>query len=272
MIKLLRKPKTNTAVRGLSFIIALSFIAVLGTTFLSLSKIPPASYYDDVIQPNQIDSSAHVQVFYNIFVKNEDDEERVRAIIDEQLAFLDPDVHNKKVLVTSIGHLANLANITNAVTREHQPEGSEALTLHAIWDFCRENHHHETKVVYLHSKGSFHDTPQNERLRSFLTKGALSKECANLPESCNVCSSRMSPLPHPHTPGNMWLARCDYVANLIDPYALQQGKLPVNFQGNNPCRGFGRSFYEHWVHSHPSVMPCDLYSGEAFTWGYTSIP
>lgn len=24
----------------------------------------------------------------------------------------------------------------------------------------------------------------------------------------NVCSSRMTPVPHPHTPGNMWAARC----------------------------------------------------------------
>ena len=28
----------------------------------------------------------------------------------------------------------------------------------------------------------------------------------------NVCSSRMTPVPHPHTPGNMWAARCGRLA------------------------------------------------------------
>ena len=87
------------------------------------------------------------------------------------------------------------------------------------------DNNHETKIIYLRSKGSYNDTPEYKKLRSFLTKGALSKECAgsdddnDLPDKCNVCSSRMPPLPHPHTPGNMWLARCDYVSKLIDPLA-----------------------------------------------------
>jgi len=129
-----------------------------------------------------------------------------------------------------------------------------------------------TKVVYLHSKGSYHDIRQNAKLRLFLTKGALSRKCSNLPKKCNVCSSRMSPLPHPHTSGNMWLARCDYVAKLLDPNALAEGKLPKEFSNNNACKGQGRYFFEHWIHSHPSVMPCDLYPSKLFTWNYDHIP
>ena len=94
---------------------------------------------------------------------------------------------------------------------QHYPEGGEDLTYHVLWNYCRNNPYHNAKVVYLHSKGSFHDSSQNTDLRKFITNSALSKECANLPDQCDVCSYRMSPFPYPHTSGNMWLARCDYV-------------------------------------------------------------
>lgn len=216
-------------------------------------------------------------VFYNVFTKSGDDEERVKYIVDEQLSFLDPKRH--VVSITSIGHL--LPNITNYNTtnnerinitlQKHYKEGNEGLTLHALWDFCRQpaNNHHDTRVIYIHSKGSFHPKPSNTALRTFLTIGALSEDCYSLPSQCDVCSSRMSPLPHPHTPGNMWLARCDYIAKLVDPYILNDNILPLKFQNKNPCRGFGRYFFEHWVHSHPHVKPCDLYTNINFVWGYT---
>lgn len=51
-------------------------------------------------------------------------------------------------------------------------------------------------VVYIHSKGSFHDSPQNARLRSYATAGAVSEECRQMPAECNICSSRMTPIPY----------------------------------------------------------------------------
>ena len=209
-----------------------------------------------------------IKVFYNLFTKNSKEEERVQLIVDEQLSYLDPGVH--KLEITSIGH--RLSSIPNASIREHYTNGHESLTLHSLWEYCKSHDDNNTKVVYLHSKGSYHDTKPNAKLRAFLTEGALSKECSNLPDTCNVCSSRMSPLPHPHTSGNMWLARCDYVAKLVDPNAKEEGKLHKNFNYPNHRKGFGRYFFEHWIHSHPSVMPCDLYPGKEFTWGYNNVP
>jgi hypothetical protein len=50
-------------------------------------------------------------------------------------------------------------------------------------------------------------------------------------------------------------------------------KLHVKFYANDDaCRGFGRYFFEHWIHSHPSVSPCDLYPGKEYKWNYASIP
>ena len=76
-------------------------------------------------------------------------------------------------------------------------------------------------VVYLHSKGSFHDSTGQKQLREYLTKGALSEECLTLPNQCNVCSTRISPHPHLHVPGIMWASRCDYVSRLVDPLAFE---------------------------------------------------
>ena len=103
----------------------------------------------------------------------------------------------------------------------------------------------------------------------FLTRGALSKECTNLPLTCNVCSSRMSPMPHPHTPGNMWLARCDYVSKLMDPHTFSHAMDQI---GGGSCRGSGRYAVEHWIHSHPGVRPCDLHTDPAYTWNYKPLP
>eukprot|EP00438_Fugacium_kawagutii_P013046 Skav235113 [mRNA] locus=scaffold3581:5955:6473:- [translate_table: standard] len=104
-----------------------------------------------------------------------------------------------------------------------------------------------------------------------------------MPQSCNVCSSRMSPLPSPHTPGNMWAARCGYLSKLIDPMLFeaemnryfQEGSPSLRCNSGNPnngkeagCVGTGRFSNEHWVQSHPQVQPCDLDINNTYTWGW----
>jgi hypothetical protein len=177
-----------------------------------LSHLKPKST-NNLIQTST-GTRSKILVFYNLFVAGAEDVERVQDIFDEQLTELDPRLHVINASITSLGH--PLPNIPNHMIREHIAEGGdEGITLNAIWNYCRSNNNHETKVIYLHSKGSFHPSEKNDKLRRFITEGALSEECANLPDTCDVCSSRMSPLPHSHTSGNMWLARCDYVAKLV---------------------------------------------------------
>jgi hypothetical protein len=53
---------------------------------------------------------------------------------------------------------------------------------------------------------------------------------------------------------------------------LKEKKLPKQYLHDNSNHGYGRYFFEHWVHSHPSVSPCDLYTGEEFVWGYNRVP
>lgn len=73
----------------------------------------------------------------------------------------------------------------------------------------------------------------------------------------------------------MWLARCSYVQHLIEPnqfaHKMKQHSLGGG-QNYAPCDGRGRYAAEHWIHSHPTVRPCDLYKDAKFTWNYNLIP
>ena len=267
----------------------------------------------------------NIPIFYNLYIGNESDVGRVSRIVQEQLDLRDPTIHYP-IFVQSIGYRTDIDLLststsssphTNAATTTligHHTNGTEMITLRSLWEYCQQNPH--SKVVYLHSKGSYKDNPSNSRLRRFVTYGALSKECATgtpgagtvatdtsvtAPTShCNVCSSRFSPVPHPHTSGNMWLAECSYVQHLIDP-AIFQSRMESLFEtkrqtssssddddddnvddndnnndgivlGEQSCDGRGRYAAEHWIHSHPSVVPCDLYTDRKFTWGYHNVP
>jgi hypothetical protein len=227
-----------------------------------------------------------IAVFYNVFIANEDDVARVRHdIIDDQMSDLKDDIHGP-VYVTTLGVPIN---ISNTISIQHFDEGNEMDTLHALWEYC--NIYPTSRVVYLHSKGSYHPKPQNDKFRKFLTRAALSTKCADATKStstvstqsttsdtavCHVCSARFSPLPHAHVPGNMWLAQCSYIVKLIDPYQFETAMDQVypiidhlddgTYDKRNgqvmSCRGLGRYGAEHWIGSHPELLPCDLYIGD----------
>ena len=151
-----------------------------------------------------------------MFTKSEEDIPFVKSIINEQFSQLRPE---HQVFVRSIGTPIAFANSTATVKfLQHGAEGSEFETLWYLWRHCQD--HPTDKVVYLHSKGSFHPSETNNKLRRFLTRGALSQECANAPSSCNVCSSRISPIPHPHMSGNMWLADATTFKSSLIPCPL----------------------------------------------------
>jgi hypothetical protein len=209
-----------------------------------------------------------IPVFYNLYIGNSTDVERVTTIATEQLAFRDLQAHHP-VFVNSIGYNTTLPG---TIQLNHYKTEGEKVTLQALWEYC--HNHMEQKVVYLHSKGSFTNTPENAKLRIFLTAGALSQDCQNMPDddSCNVCSSRFSPLPHPHTSGNMWMAECSYVAKLLPPATFAIKMRKFKDKGSPACTGRMRWAAEHWIHSHPGVKPCDLYTSSTFLHGYKRLP
>ena len=158
----------------------------------------------------------------------------------------------------------------------------KSSTLQELWSYCSSNNTLSSEVVvYLHSKGSYHDKPAQAGWRQYLQAGALSEECRLMPNSCDTCGSRMSPLPFPHFPGNMWAARCGYISRLIQPKLFESAMElvfeesdsgsddrcpPAGGEADN-CYGIGRFSSEHWVLSHPDARPCDLDSNPKYAWG-----
>ena len=89
----------------------------------------------------------------------------------------------------------------------------------------------------------------------------------------------------------MWLAKCNYISNLLDPATFSEAmdsvypchesllhnkttldKLEMRNGVHMSCRGLGRFAAEHWIHSHPFVRICDLYKNQSFVWGYDGLP
>ena len=159
----------------------------------------------------------------------------------------------------------------------HYTEGFEDVTLTKLHDFCQANP--SSKVVYMHTKGSYHNHGRtNENWRFSLTQAALHRDCLHPPNAtCNLCGLQFFPVWGTFIAGNMWAADCSYVQQLLPPLEYQgriaqvaetlenyrkrgllQTKLFDANQEDKLCQG--RYAMECWVGSHPRVMPCDLSS------------
>mmetsp|Transcript_98500 Transcript_98500/g.256661 ORF Transcript_98500/g.256661 Transcript_98500/m.256661 type:complete len:419 (+) Transcript_98500:115-1371(+) len=229
-------------------------------------------------------------VFYHIFQSDASGGEVLSAsIVREQLSVATSStgfgaVQRFNFIFVGPDHSAvpALLNCSTCQQLEHRAAGDEVITLQHVHDHCVQNP--TGRVLYMHSKGSFHNTPENVVFRRFITKGAWSDACQTMPQSCSACASRFSPLPHQHYPGNIWVARCEYVSRLIPPVkmvaAMEQvattaGAAQWNDMLNRPDMvGRGRFSMEHWLSSHPSFAPCEVYDRTDYLWGEstTQIP
>jgi len=215
-----------------------------------------------------------VAVFYNVFTASQDDIPRVRNIVSEQTAQA-TDRH--KIFVNTIGEYWPIVDSCNGCQHvQHCEKASEELSIDALWNYCRR--YPDRKVAYMHSKGSYHYHQENEDLRKILTRALLSNKCLNLPGECNVCSAHFSPMPHMHTPGNMWLGRCSYISRLMEPRRFQfkmneliERYSLYKYTDSSAFIGAGRFAMEHWVHSHPDVRPCDVFNVIGSLQGYHNL-
>jgi hypothetical protein len=141
----------------------------------------------------------------------------------------------------------------------------------------------DTKVIYLHSKGSYHnrDDKSNDHWRRHLTAAVTHPSCLVHPiansastSTCNLCGLQFFPIWAPMMPGNFFVSQCSYVQKLIPPtefsFTMSRVVRRVKKLGYTHFRaslyyikqdgamGDGRFSSEHWIASHPSVRPCDL--------------
>ena len=292
--------------------------------FLRSEPVPFLKAWWESLPPSLSQRYSRV-IFYNIFIPPDEDPQRALNLIRQQLALVQQQYNHVPLLYVLIG------NGTTAVVDQIQQmcgahcqhiqyakQGDESLTLQALYEYCQQQplSTANTKLVtYIHDKGSFHPSSNNDKLRTMLTKAAMSDDCQNIhllhnqnnistrPQECNVCSSRFSPVPHFHVPGNMWTAKCDYVRKLLPPkeFVNHMNRLVAyvrqNFQKqqqgdeqsqNNPKNlfpnitpyqirlgwplGIKRYAYEHWLGSHEDLQPCDVYPDPSYQFGYGNLP
>jgi hypothetical protein len=192
---------------------------------------------------------------------------------------------------------------------QHYESGFEEVTLQRAHDFCTQtmaaaapekdnendnggdDHADNIRVVYMHNKGSFTDTSVNKFWRRHLTMAVTSQLClqpAN--DTCNVCGLQFWPMWIPFFPGNFWAAKCSYVTKLMPAQnyssvtaslkdrvteLVQQDKLsielfpPDKFPAEPDRYGLDRFAAEHWIGSHPQLVPCDLSDTADISYWYT---
>ena len=163
---------------------------------------------------------------------------------------------------------------------------SEAATLHDIYEYCHNDDNaavqrtdNDTRVVYIHSKGSYHPSYQNNYWRREMTNSVLHPDCLFPPDDqCDVCGAQFYSRFSFMFPGNMWTAKCSYIQKLLPPdeggeYDKRKRESIIKFfklrlwghldatlmEDRVDYYGLGRYRLEHWVAGHASVRPCELH-------------
>ena len=100
--------------------------------------------------------------------------------------------------------------------------GGELDTLASLYTYCQKAEApSNTRVVYIHNKGSFHSNPRNDRWRRAMTDAVTSRMCLDPPNSrCNACG-----LTFEATllfPANFFAASCAYILQLLHPLEYQK--------------------------------------------------
>jgi len=176
----------------------------------------------------------------------------------------------------------------------HLPNATEAATLSRLHEYCAgpAAAPPSARVIYLHSKGSYHDHGKQRPWRRSLTAAALHPDCLHPPDDrCHVCGAQFYTMWGAMFPGNMWTARCDYIRRLLPPVeggayarrreeavgrflALRAAGVMENTLGWHQDVFFGLDRYqwEHWVGSHPDIVPCDLHDPATVAfWDMTQV-
>jgi hypothetical protein len=221
-----------------------------------------------------------VAIFFNTF-QQFNNTQQANKIITQQLQQINqqPLLSNSTIYYTRLGDITTLPFPIQTCTNHNQrtchelyaqEQGGEVLTLQSVFEYCSNGHNSNDMVIYIHSKGSFTPTKENDVLRDILMKAVLSQECLEMnmynpctaststsaaanttatatttttnnhdntqderrESCCDTCSSQFHGVPA-HYPGNMWLANCDYVSKLIPPKNFAHIKQTIINQVKN---------------------------------------
>ena len=244
-------------------------------------------------------SDASATLFYNVFIPDDQEEaQHAIGVISEQLGQvaaslkkLEKDKQGAALFYNLIGndHAFPEESMKSLCSKLH-PElsctqigryetASEAVTLQDIHDFCQNEDVANTRVTYIHSKGSYHQTLVNTCWRRAVTDAVVHPDCLSPPDDrCNVCGAQFYTRFSTMFPGNMWTAKCSYIKRLLPPleggeYDKRKKESVIKFMKYRlwgqlssalwddrvDYFGLGRYSSEHWIGTHPSIQPCDMH-------------
>lgn len=104
-----------------------------------------------------------------------------------------------------------------------------------------------------------------------MTRATTDKLCLDHMDECTTCGLLFQPIFTFFYPGNFFTSQCSYVSRLIAPKEFEAksgsmlAKRPKEIMGaiypeTKVTRGEKRWAMEHWIGSHPSIVPCHLSS------------
>lgn len=236
----------------------------------------------------EVEGPSPISIFYNVYVPKSSPG-RSFEIVREQLGQFDMSDaarlsgNNLTVYYTTIEFVNATKRVqelcqerANLTCRhlEHFDKGFEEVTLQKLHEYCSLPEHENERVVYLHNKGSYHNNRDDWRRHG--TLGAMHQDCVRPPDdTCNLCAIHVSYIPSVQQHGNMWSSKCSYVKRLLSPLEYRNAMLNSSVKykalrrqvrmhheswGASGPWGFAKDRHsnEHWIGSHPSVVPCDL--------------
>lgn len=287
---------TRSMVYGYISILILTYLYLSSLLFNYPLEFWESQYLPDTIYffllHNHIAQNQHI-IFFNVFVPDDKDGAlNALEIVKDQIVQVSESIfHPTQLFYNVIGNtqaldIAKMASFCSinenlkCVQQGQYAAGDETLTLQNLKVFCDESTNNP-KVTYLHNKGSYHNNKYNNQWRRALTAAAMSKDCIQtIDNKCNLCGLQFFTQFTFFIPGNMWTADCDYVKKLLPVHTYKdarskmiskillmklRGQLKTSLFPNRFCPTERMDFYgvdrfasEHWVASHPDIIPCDM--------------
>lgn len=235
----------------------------------------------------QARSSGSVAIFYNMYIKGKHSVNLTMGVLEEQLdqikdSYLASEAEEPLIIFYNTIHykpdfqrVKNLCSTRDVSCRHlrHFDRANEEVTLQALYSHCQNTTDDSARVMYFHSKGAYHKGGANEAWRKHLLTAITTEPCLKEPrnDTCDVCALQFYPIWTQLFPGNFFVAKCSYIRKLYPPDRFEErlAEVSASMRGNDRFAttifmkdgwtwGAGRQAAEHWVGSHPSLIPCDV--------------
>lgn len=238
----------------------------------------------DALEDELVTDAKHI-IFYNGYT-NPQSPAASFVVMEQQFQQIRRLAPNSTIHFTTIAYngteaILSLCETYHLTCRhlQHYNDGFETVTLAHLHKFCSQESN--AIVTYLHPKGSHSARPDQTAWRTLLTEAALSSHCLSAVRhetfQCNICVLTFYWI-WAHLPaGNIWSARCDYIAQLMDPFQYldaatqlvtvekrlrSTGQVKFTLVNDSqPLNFVGRYADEHWLTQHPDIRPCDCSNG-----------